>query len=109
MDGKLFVLNEDFAQLQIQANEISNYLELNNVQRDLIFMKFEFEFLLESIKKFYNSIETNGNYIILAHEILDKKSIIEVLQNEIIVIEAECNMILPLLKRLFRNAIMIDA
>lgn len=109
MDGRMFILKEEFAQMQIQKEELSEYSSLGIEQQNAIFMNLDYEGLLERIKKFYNAIESDGQSITLSHELLDKKSIIKISHNEIMIEKMETNMLLPLLKRLFRNAIIIEA
>lgn len=108
MDARMLVLNDDFKQLQIADDTMSDFMELTETQLEEMFIKFDYALLLERIKNFYNAIQEHDNEIILSHELLDKKSIISVSSYTIYIKKVDSNMFVPLLKRLFRNHIIMN-
>lgn len=109
MDASLLVLNENFESLHITNETISNYMKLEESQLEHMFMKFEFSELSNRIRNFYNTIEEIDNQKIkLSHELIEKESVIQVTAYMILIENYDDNMFLPLLKRLFRNHILME-
>lgn len=108
MQTHLYVLTEAFKQLKINYDIMQEYICLESAQTSQIFESFDFNELLLRIQNFYSAIQVDEKRIILTHELSDRTSVIEVLKREILIDDADGNMLLPLLKRIYRNTILID-
>ena len=108
MDARLFVLNEEFKHLALDKDTLSEYLSFMPQQKSYIFHTIPYDEVYHRIKNFYTSVKEDGEAIVLSHDLSDKKSIIKIRESEIYIKDAEMNMLLPLLKRLYRNSVLIE-